>query len=160
MDPFRDALYDNAVSYIRTLVDLKKTHFNGKFFYVYVLMLDNYEIYVGQTNNIYLRLFQHAVGEGARWTAERGPIRAILEIVINAKDEDEKYKTLEYMHKYGYESVRGSYWTRGDLKGPPRDLESFRPHRTDFTYLDAKELVQIEIKYKQIWDMYNKLSTK
>ena len=160
MDPFRDSLYSNAIEYVKTLADLKKNLTDGKFFYVYVLLLQNYEIYVGQTNNIYLRLFQHATGEGARWTSEKGPIRAILEIVINAKKDDERYKTLEYMSKYGWENVRGAHWTKIDLKGPPKDLETFAFDRTDFSYLDSKELLQIEAKYKTICDIYDNFISK
>lgn len=159
MDPFGDTLYNNAINYVKTLCDLKKTMIDSKFFYVYVLLLDNYDIYVGQTNNIYLRLFQHATGEGgAKWVTEKGPIRCILEIVINAKKDDEKYKTLQYMDKYGWENVRGAHWTKVDMNAPPRELEIFEDDRIDFKYLDAKELLLVEQKYRSIMQTFHELT--
>lgn len=159
MDPFRDTLYNNAIDYVKSLCDLKKTLVDGKFFYVYVLLLDNYDIYVGQTNNIYLRLFQHSTGEGgAKWVTEKGPIRCILEIVINAKKDDEKYKTLQYMEKYGWENVRGAHWTKIDMQGPPKDLDAFVNDRQDFRYLDAKEMLLVEQKYQSIVQLYKELN--
>ena len=85
---------------------------------LYILKLDNDKYYIGITMNLNMRLAQHFSGDGSKWTKIHKPIN-VIEIQINNVDESLENKiTLEYMRKFGYESVRGGSYTRLDLKKP------------------------------------------
>tara|TARA_R100000541_G_scaffold55720_2_gene64746 strand:- start:332 stop:646 length:315 start_codon:yes stop_codon:yes gene_type:complete len=89
---------------------------------LYVLKLDNDKYYIGITLNLNQRLSQHFSGDGSKWTKVHKPIN-VIEIQINNVDKNvdeslENKVTLEYMKKYGWQSVRGGSYTRLDLKKP------------------------------------------
>lgn len=88
--------------------------------YVYVLALDGGNFYVGYSGNLPSRLHQHFVGDGSLWTKKHQP-QKVVEIVLGGKDV-ERDKTLQYMDRYGYKSVRGYAWCGLSLEGPPKDL--------------------------------------
>jgi predicted GIY-YIG superfamily endonuclease len=85
--------------------------------YIYTLLLEDNRYYIGRTANIFKRLSQHFTSKGSIYTKKFKPIK-ILEIVIEETCYDEKNKTIEYMKKYGWEKVRGSYWCSLSIKQP------------------------------------------
>jgi predicted GIY-YIG superfamily endonuclease len=116
-------------------------------YFVYVLQLQNNKYYVGTTDNIFTRLLDHE-GRGrycAKWVKLHGPVQRVLEIIQNARAEDEKNKTLEWMDLMGWENVRGGPYCKMDLQNPPTDLESF--HRQELgvgtTYVPRHEIESI-----------------
>ena len=110
--------------------------------FTYVLLLQNNNIYVGSSNNIYVRLTQHLhdTDFSAKWVRLHGPVVRVLEVMKNSLAEAETYKTLEYMTLYGHESVRGAHWTTMELRGPPAALATFQRNRNDFQYLPRSEI--------------------
>lgn len=82
--------------------------------YLYVLECEDDCYYVGQTNDLVNRFRQHKEqgDEGSVWTSNHKPIRIIEEWNIeNYSNEDainfEDKLTIEYINKFGWESVRG-----------------------------------------------------
>ena len=95
--------------------------------YIYVLKLQGDEIhehyyYVGFTQDVNKRMYDHFHGSGAEWTKLHPPI-CVLEIVEGDKSE-ERPKTIEVMKKYGWARTRGYCWCSKILKSPPRELEA------------------------------------
>lgn len=76
--------------------------------YVYVWLLEENKYYIGWSQQLPTRLEHHQSNKGALWTKKYKPI-SIVEIHQGGK-ELEKQKTIEYIQKYGFENVRGSYW--------------------------------------------------
>jgi len=111
-------------------------------YYTYALLLQDECIYVGSSNNIYIRLMEHIYDQtmSSNWVREHGPVIRVLEIIRNSTPEDETYKTLEYMTMFGWQSVRGASWCKVDLRHPPQALHTFQRTRADFDYLTRKEI--------------------
>ena len=111
-------------------------------YYTYALLLQNECIYVGSSNNIYIRLMEHLYDQtmSSNWVKEHGPVIRVLEVIRNSTPVDETYKTLEYMSLFGWESVRGAGWCKVDLRNPPAALVGFSRTRSDFEYLSRKEI--------------------
>tara|TARA_B100000035_G_C20997918_1_gene553398 strand:+ start:334 stop:846 length:513 start_codon:yes stop_codon:yes gene_type:complete len=80
---------------------------------VYILKLNNNKYYIGKTNNLNKRIQQHQNNTGASWT-KNNKIKDILKFKNKYKFL-ELEKTLEYMHKYGIDNVRGSMFTKYNL---------------------------------------------
>lgn len=117
----------------------------AKYFYTYVLLLQNENVYVGSTNHLYIRLMEHLSDNGersAQWVKLHGPIVRVLEVCKNCAADDETYKTLEYMSLFGWQSVRGASWCKIDLRGPPAALHTFSRTRGDFEYLSRTDIDQ------------------
>lgn len=114
---------------------------NAKLF-TYVLLLQNNNIYVGSTSNVFVRFHQHFYDTeyASKWVREHSPVLRVLEVVRNSSAEDEVYKTLEYMSVYGHESVRGGHWTNVDMKNPPQALHKFVRNRCDFEYMSREDI--------------------
>lgn len=115
---------------------------SAKYYYTYVLLLQNENIYVGSTNHLYLRLMEHfcEAERSSQWVRLHGPIIRVLEVVRNSKADDETYKTFEYMTLFGWKSVRGAAWCKIDQRGPPAALHGFSRNRCDFEYLTRQEI--------------------
>jgi len=111
-------------------------------YYTYALLLQDECIYIGSSNNIYIRLMEHIYDQvmSSNWVKEHGPVIRVLEIIRNSTPEDETYKTLEYMTMFGWQSVRGASWCKVDLRHPPQALHTFQRTRADFDYLTRKEI--------------------
>lgn len=75
---------------------------------VYVLSLENDKYYVGKTDNLDRRLFEHLNGQGrsASWTKKYKPLR-VVETYDEAGGLEEDKVTLAYMIQYGIDNVRG-----------------------------------------------------
>jgi predicted GIY-YIG superfamily endonuclease len=72
----------------------------------YVLKLECGCYYVGKSKSLNKRLNAHFSGDGAKWTQIYKPIK-----VVEIKENDvEEQTTIEYMHKYGTDLVRGFTW--------------------------------------------------
>lgn len=108
-----------------------------KYFWLYALKLESNKYYVGITTkkDPQERIDQHISGfYGARWTKKYRPIET-LEIkdlgYVSQEDarHEEKKLTLEYMHKYGYQNVRGA-----DLSYSGQYVLRFNRFFTDFDY--------------------------
>lgn len=115
-------------------------------YYTYVLLLQRGRLYVGNTDNIYQRLLEHRMmsPSASVWVREHGPIVRLVEVCRNCSSDDETYKTLEYMDKFGWESVRGAGWCRSELKAPPAALAEFRRTASkSFDYLSRPEMDDI-----------------
>jgi hypothetical protein len=114
-------------------------------YFTYVLLLQNGNIYVGSSDNIIMRLYEHEfqTPQSAQFVREHGPVIRVMEIAQNSRADDETYKTLEYMSLFGWERVRGAGWCRGSMRGPPGELASFRRDRTDFEYLSRADIDEI-----------------
>jgi predicted GIY-YIG superfamily endonuclease len=90
--------------------------------HLYLLQLADSKYYVGQSDRPDVRLIEHRIGQGSKWTRLHPPI-AILntrEIVVDSPKEAilyENWMTLHYMEKFGWENVRG---------GEYLDLENYR----------------------------------
>ena len=112
--------------------------------YIYVLELQGGMIYVGRTENIYMRLYCHLHCQemSSQWVRMNHPVKQVIEIIRDCNVEDEKDVTLEWMSKLGWERVRGSYWVKNTLRGPPRSLDSFRRTRT-YKYMTRQEIDMI-----------------
>jgi predicted GIY-YIG superfamily endonuclease len=86
---------------------------------LYILKLKDDKYYIGITLNLNQRLAQHFSGEGSQFTKKYKPLE-VLKVIYN-NDINEEYEnnlTLEYMEKYGWENVRGGYYTRLVIKKP------------------------------------------
>lgn len=115
---------------------------SAKYYYTYVLLLQNEAVYVGSTNSLYIRLMEHLCDSerSSQWVRMHGPVIRVLEVIKNSKADDECYKTLEYMTLFGWQSVRGANWCKIDLRGPPSALAKFERNRADFEYLTREEI--------------------
>lgn len=127
---------------IRKRLQTQQNDPNAKYYFVYVLLLQNDNIYVGSTNNLYIRLMEHHCESerSSQWVRLHGPVKRVLEVTRNARADDETYKTLEYMSMYGWQSVRGAAWCKPDVRGPPAALAVFTRDRADFNYLSRSEI--------------------
>jgi hypothetical protein len=127
---------------VRKRLKAEQTDSSAKYFYTYVLLLQNNNIYVGSTNHLYIRLMEHMhCGErSSQWVRLHGPVIRVLEVCRNSKADDETYKTLEYMSLFGWQSVRGASWCKLDLRGPPNCLKTFCRSRSDFEYLTRDDI--------------------
>lgn len=76
----------------------------------YVLELENNKWYVGKTTNLNRRLCEHFSPDhkASIWTDLHKPIDVHEWVVGDLEVE----KFFEYMTKYGFANVRGSYWCR------------------------------------------------
>lgn len=124
----------------------------SKYYFTYVLLLQDECVYVGSTNNIVLRMLDHHhdTTMSACWVREHGPVIRVLEITRNGKPGDERYKTLEFMSMFGHESVRGDAWCKVDLRSPPSALLQFVRDRSDFEYLTRAEIDVVLKKAKSL----------
>ena len=69
--------------------------------------------YIGKTTDVDRRIDQHFSGNGAKVTKKFKPIDAkvVDEVPGFFSDDVEQEYTEEYIHKYGYENVRGGIYT-------------------------------------------------
>ena len=107
-------------------INLYKNH-------IYILELERNHYYVGRSNNILSRLYQHFHNQGAYFTQKYKPIK-ILEIKEEKTEMDETITTLECMLKYGWKQVRGSGWCQTRLMQKPKILEKIENRMNTGTY--------------------------
>ena len=93
----------------------------NKGLYLYILLLEGDNYYVGITRNLKLRLGNHFARKGSEWTKLHKPLKLIY-LKENIAPIEERDATLEYMKAYGWWRVRGASWTRVDMTYPPKEL--------------------------------------
>ncbi|MFX1294619.1 MAG: hypothetical protein ACFFD2_07175, partial [Promethearchaeota archaeon] len=85
---------------------------------IYVLRLGNNKWWVGRTKYFDKKIKSIRKGKGRQWIRTNG-FKAVEEIIENG---DLIEKTLEYMKKYGWENVRGTYWHDGPQTYIPKRI--------------------------------------
>lgn len=112
----------------------------GKFF-VYVLLLQEGKIYVGSTDNVYQRLYDHfeMTQSTAAWVRLHGPPQRVIEIVADAAPGDEDAITARYIAMFGQDSVRGGKW-HAIFSPPPCDTRDVRAGERAFRSLSRSEI--------------------
>ena len=83
---------------------------------IYILRLAKGKYYVGKTNDVQKRYWEHKVGKGAEWTRKYPPV-CVQSIIRDASPFDEDRYVKEYMSKFGVESVRGGSYSQTVLDG-------------------------------------------
>jgi hypothetical protein len=115
-------------------------------FFTYVLLLQDGCVYVGNSDNIYVRLMEHFLQSpnSSNWVREHGPVVRVMELIHHSGKDDETYKFLEWCDLVGHEKVRGAAYCRVDICSPPPPLASFRrdPSRV-FQYATRAEINEI-----------------
>jgi predicted GIY-YIG superfamily endonuclease len=84
----------------------------GSEIFLYVLELENFKYYVGQTNDVYARFQEHKEGYGSSWTRLHKPIKILKIRSLEVEDTREallyeNWLTLFYMQRFGFQNVRG-----------------------------------------------------
>jgi hypothetical protein len=78
---------------------------------IYILRLAKGKYYVGKTNDVPKRYWEHKVGKGAEWPRKYPPV-CIQQILRDASPFDEDRYVKEYMSKFGVDSVRGGSYSQ------------------------------------------------
>lgn len=88
---------------------------------VYVLELEKHKFYVGKTNDVERRLFDHVQGStrSAHWTRKYKPVR-VVETYEGCDGLDEDKITLMYMISHGIDNVRGGPYVSARLSAETR----------------------------------------
>jgi len=133
-----DLLFDaatKAVS-IRNMYTSFWTNRQPARYFTYVLLLQHGKIYVGSTDNIYIRLMDHFMcsSMSAAWVREYGPPERIVEIIVGGLPDTESYVYCMYAERFGYTNVRGGGVCKLMVTHEPQVVKSFEPdgriHRT------------------------------
>jgi predicted GIY-YIG superfamily endonuclease len=101
--------------------------------YIYTLQLSNDKFYVGQTINPDNRIKKHFTNRGSAWTKINQPKSVISIIKANtrnwkAAEKIENKATIYLMIKYGWENVRGGFWSNRDEKTTLTSLANHREY--------------------------------
>lgn len=144
-------LEEHMLGLARATVEVRRQLRSAHRFWVYVIELNNGFFYVGETDNIWLRLVHHisASPSSAKWVRRHG-FRRVIEVVRNAGPEAETTKTLQWMSMFGWERVRGASFCALDLPGPPTALASFDRFAHAYDHLTAQEVAQVEATAREL----------
>ena len=114
-------------------------------YFTYVLLLQRGKFYVGDSDNVYLRLADHLgmTPGAAQWVRAHGPVERVVEICVDAAPGDEASKTLEYMDMFGWENVRGAAYCSPSLRSAPRALHRFRREGGGGRYMSRPEIDEV-----------------
>lgn len=78
---------------------------------------------------------------GVEWIKLHGPVKHVTEIFSDCSKDEETHLTLLWMHRMGWERVRGGPWTKRFLKHKPRDLDQFDGlHSHKGTFMSRKSI--------------------
>jgi len=93
--------------------------------HVYILRLQGdahaeHYYYVGFTQDLSKRLYDHFHGDGATWTKLHPPLHVMK--ILEGQKTEERTTTIDMMKTYGWQTVRGYCWCSQHLKAPPREL--------------------------------------
>lgn len=111
--------------------------------YTYTLLLQEGCVYVGNTDNIYLRLVDHfgMTASSSQWVRAMGPVVRVMEIIRSTDDDDELAKTMEWVDLLGPEKVRGSTYCRVDARHPPSSFAGYkRDGSRRYEYMSRAEI--------------------
>lgn len=81
---------------------------------IYILELELGRYYIGRTDNLENRIWQHFHNEGCYFTKMFHPVK-ILTVIHDASVFDEDRYVIEYMSKYGIQNVRGGSYSKLNL---------------------------------------------
>ena len=87
---------------------------------IYVLLLEENKIYVGYSQNLGRRVWEHFNSHGSKWTTKYRPLEVLY--ALEGEIEDEDRVTLEMMEIYGWINVRGGRWTQVEMISCPSEL--------------------------------------
>lgn len=120
-------------------------------YWVYCLELNGGNFYVGETDNIWMRLADHIGGtpSSAKWVKRHG-VRRVVEVVRNAEADTELLKTLSWMSMFGWERVRGASFCAVDLASPPPALHNFDRFAHTFDHVSQSEVQRIEATAREL----------
>lgn len=99
---------------------------------IYVLELKNGNYYIGQSvKDAKKRIKKHFKGKGSAWTKKHHPeaIKEIIdigELTYTQAEEIESQYVVKYMKNYGWEKVRGGFFTYSDNE---KHLSTLRSHQ-------------------------------
>jgi hypothetical protein len=85
--------------------------------YVFVLLLENRNFYIGTTNHHNFKIEHLSSMQQPDWIKIHKPIR-VQNIIPNCTVEDADKYTLKYMKKYGMLNVRGGSYSSHKLDEP------------------------------------------
>jgi hypothetical protein len=147
-----DKEHSALIQQARLSHQLKRRCFQDTYF-TYVLELQGGFFYVGRTLNIYQRLITHMFDwedNGVEFIKLYGPVVRVVEIYSDCTKDEESHLTLLWMHRVGWERVRGGPWTKRFMKHKPRELDrsetcvSFHlPRSSNCKYLSRKSIDKI-----------------
>jgi hypothetical protein len=151
-------LHEAAVlaSAIRGAYRVAKSHGSTTRYFVYVLLLQSGKLYVGSTDNPFVRFGEHFAcsPSSAAWVREWGPPVRVVEMCRDCRSQDEHYKYAEYAEKFGWENVRGGGCCRVIMTQEPPSVAAFSrgngPAGSDFQYLSRAEIDDIVAKVQRI----------
>ncbi len=92
--------------------------------HVYSLRLENDCYYVGWSSQVNIRIAQHFLGKGAKWTELHPPIEVLS--VVPGDLVMEEATTIAMMCRHGWENVRGGPWCAVDLSCPDAIVKARR----------------------------------
>jgi len=112
---------------------MSKSFIRKNWITLYVLALEDGCYYVGQSADPMVRMEAHMQGKGAAWTKAHRPISLLERRPAESKnwkhaEEIENQLTRMMMRKYGWERVRGGYWTHVDEVATRKSLLSHECH--------------------------------
>lgn len=145
-----DLLHESLVVQCNIRVMYSKIKQNDARYFTYVLLLQDGKIYVGSTDNVYTRLYDHFSGAetSANWVKEHGPPIRVIEIIEQSAPEDEHYKFCEYATKFGFENVRGGPYCRVVQSREPPCLRNFVYSTRPFQYISRDDINTIVTRVK------------
>lgn len=150
-DDDEDSLYKLLLRSANITVKIRRAYqrlkdFGDAKFFTYVLLLQNGHVYVGNSDNIFVRLMEHFLlsQNSSHWVREHGPVVRVLELIQHSSKDDELYKMLEWCDLVGHHKVRGAAYCKVDTRSPPPQLAGFRRDSTRaFQYATRSEIDDI-----------------
>jgi predicted GIY-YIG superfamily endonuclease len=121
-------------------------------FFTYVLLLQNGYVYVGNSDNIFVRLMDHLLQspQSSMWVREHGPVVQVMEVILHSSKDDEMYKMLEWCDLVGYHKVRGATYCKVDARGPPPQLCDFVRDPTRHFKYASRSWIDEMVRYAKI----------
>ncbi|KTB94315.1 hypothetical protein AO073_07540 [Pseudomonas syringae ICMP 11293] len=97
--------------------------------YLYVLGLSQGKFYVGQAKDPDKRIRKHFSGSGSQWTRLHPPLKELMrksleDVDYRAGELAENEIVLDLMRKYGYENVRGGFFSNTSVEHVEKALIS------------------------------------
>ena len=92
-----------------------------KWHYVYILRCADNTLYTGWTNNIAHRLYIHNIGQGAKYTKSRLPVKLVYWEVLSSKQEAMKreYQIKRYTRAKKLKLIKGDATAKKGGSLPP-----------------------------------------
>jgi hypothetical protein len=122
------------------------THRAPARYFTYVLLLQQGKLYVGSTDNIYVRLLDHFTCSpmSAVWVREYGPPERIVEIIVGGPSDTESYVFCMYADRFGYTNVRGGGVCKLMVTHEPQVVKSFEADGRILQSLPRSSILKIQ----------------